>query len=63
MTTDGLWDDANELLRLQGADAAIVAALKADEALEQGNLDGAQRWREVVKRINILLERPYGPLN
>jgi IS4 transposase len=40
-----------------------MAALKADEAMEQADLDAAQRWREVVRRINTLLERPYGPLN
>jgi hypothetical protein len=40
-----------------------MAALQADEAMEQGDLDAARKWQEVVKRINILLERPYGSLN
>ena len=58
-----LWDAANEHLRLYGADAAIIAAQKADEALELADVDAAHRWRTIVKRINILLERPYGPLH
>jgi hypothetical protein len=49
---------ANELLRLHGRDAAIVAAQEADASLEEADLDAAHRWREVVKRINSLLERP-----
>ena len=58
-----LWATANEHLRLYGADAAIMAAQKADEALELSDLDAAHRWRAIVRRINILLERPYGPLH
>lgn len=58
-----LWRDANEMLRLHGADAAIMAARKADELFGQSDLDGAHHWRVVVRRINILLERPYGPLH
>ena len=60
---DALWNEANEQLRLHGADATIIAALQADAAMDEADLDGAARWREVVKRINILLERPYGPVN
>lgn len=51
------------MLRLHGHDAAILAAQKADEYLEQADLDQAHRWRTIVKRIGILLERPYGPLH
>ena len=60
---DDLWDEANKQLRLHGADAAIMAALEADAAMFDADLDGSRRWREVVKRINILLERPYGPMH
>jgi hypothetical protein len=63
VTGDQLFSDANEMLRLHGADAAIMAAMKAYEATDRSDLDDARKWREVVKRINILLERPYGPLN
>ena len=60
---DELWQTANEMLRHHGEAAPIVAAQKADELFEQGDLDGAHRWRTIVRRINILLERPYGPLH
>jgi hypothetical protein len=40
-----------------------MAALEADGAMYNGDCSGAAKWREVVKRINILLERPYGPLH
>ena len=54
---------ANEYLKRYGKDAAIMAALKADELHEAEDLDGAERWRRVVRCINVLLERPYGPLH
>jgi hypothetical protein len=57
------WNTANEHLRLYGSDAAIMAAQKADQPFEDVALDEAHRWRIVVRRINILLERPYGPLH
>jgi hypothetical protein len=60
---DDLWSEANELLRLHGRDAAIVAAQEADASLDETDPVAARRWREVVKRINILLERPYRPSN
>lgn len=60
---DDLWEAANEMLRHHGGDATIVAAQKADELFEEGDLHGAHRWRTILKRINILLERPYGPLH
>lgn len=58
-----LWREANECLCLHGHDAAIFAAQEADAFLENGDLDGAKRWRMIVQRINMLRERPYGPLN
>ena len=63
MSEDELWASANEMLRHHGEDAMIVAAQKADERMEQADLDGVHKWLAVVKRINILLERPHGPLH
>ena len=63
MTEAQLWGTANEYLRLYGYDAKIFAAQRADELLEQGDYDGMRHWCDVVERIGVLLERPYGPLN
>ena len=61
MTEQEVWDVANDFLRLYGRDAGIKAAQKADELMEKADLDGAHYWRAVVRRINILRERPYSP--
>lgn len=62
-TDDELWCFADGMLRDHGEDATFVAAQKADDLLGEADLDGAHRWRIVVRRINILLERPCGPLH
>lgn len=53
-----LWACANEAVRQHGADAPIFAAMRADELLGEGDLDGAQNWRLIVQRINDLLSKP-----
>ena len=53
-----LWACANELVRQHGFDAPIQAAMRADELLENGDLDGARHWRLIVHRINELLAAP-----
>ena len=63
MDEDELWHTADEYLRLYGVDAAIIAAQEADRAFDDVDLDQAHRWRIIVRRINVLLERPYGPLH
>jgi hypothetical protein len=60
---DDHWDEAHDLLRLYGSDALIMAALKADGAMERANLDEARKWQEVIKRMTVLPERPHGPLH
>ena len=55
-----VWACANEVLRQHGLEAAIFAALRADELFEQGDEDGATTWRLIVTRINSLLEAPSG---
>lgn len=49
-----LWACANEMIRRHGADAAIHAAMKADELLEAGEHQGASTWRLIVHRVNEL---------
>jgi hypothetical protein len=50
-----LWACANEAIRRHGAEAAIFAAMRADELFEQGDDEGARTWRLIVERINRLL--------
>ena len=58
-----LWACANEYIRQHGVDAPIHAAMRADELLENGDIDGSGNWRAIVKRINQLLAKPEGALN
>ena len=53
-----LWACANECIRQHGLDAPIYAEMRADELLEQGDLDGAQNWRLIVHRINQPIAQP-----
>ena len=57
-----LWACANQYIRQHGEDAAILAAMRADEKVEACDLDGARTWRAIVKRINELLATPTGAL-
>jgi hypothetical protein len=54
-----LWACAHEMIRQHSLDAPIHAAMRADDLMEQADLDGAQNWRLIVHRINQLLE-PQG---
>lgn len=49
-----LWACANEMIRRHGEDAAIQAAMKADELFEAGEMDGSRTWRLIVHRVNEL---------
>ena len=53
-----LWACANEMIRQHAFDAPIHAAMKADQMLERGDLDGAKHWQLIVHRINELLKEP-----
>ena len=60
-----IYRTANLLTREHGDKATIHAAMRADEMLEAGDLDGAATWRRVIKAIEELTstERGYAPLN
>lgn len=58
-----LWACANELIRRHGENANIHAAMRADELLEQGDLDGAANFRAIVDRVKRLLTAPQGALH
>jgi hypothetical protein len=50
-----LWACAHEMIRQHALDAPIRAAMRADELMEQADLDGARNWRLIVHRIDELL--------
>ena len=58
-----LWACANEQLRQHGENAAIFAAMRADELLEKADLDGVQNWLLIIDRIEQLLAKPEGGLH
>ena len=58
-----LWACANHYIREHGEDAPIVAAMRADELLAEGELEGACTFQSIVWRINQLLEGPSETLN
>ena len=49
-----IWLSAKRLVDLYGEDATIHAAMRADELLEQGDLDGAGTWRRVLAAVKEL---------
>ena len=53
------WRAAQVMVKRYGDGAAIEAALRADEFLDQGNLDGKRLWMRVMHTIEELQpERP-----
>ena len=49
-----IYRTANLLIQQHGEEASIHAAMKADEMLEKGDLDGKAVWLRVVKAIGEL---------
>jgi hypothetical protein len=49
-----IWRAADLLVKRHGADAAIVAAQRADELLDRGDLDGERIWRRIVAAVREL---------
>ncbi len=63
MTSDlDIYRSANELIEQHGDDAPILAAMRADELMESGDMDGRVVWLRIVNAIEELLseERPEG---
>ncbi len=46
---------ANELIKQHGDEAPIHAAMKADELLEAGDMDGKAVWVRIMKAVEELL--------
>lgn len=55
-----LWACANHFVAKHQADAPIMAAMRADKLLAEGDLDGVRTFNAIVRRINQLLEEPVG---
>ena len=61
MTSDlDIYRSANELIEQHGEDAPILAAMRADELMETGDMEGRAVWLRIVKAIEEFLseERP-----
>ncbi len=61
MTSDlDIYRSANELIKQHGEDAPIHAAMRADELMEAGDMEGVAVWIRIVKAVEELLskERP-----
>ncbi len=55
-----IYRSANEFIKQYGQDAPILAAMRADELMESGDMDGRVVWLRIVKAVEELLseERP-----
>ncbi len=63
MTSDlDIYRSAHELIKQYGNAADIEAAMRADECLAAGDMEGEAVWLRIVKAIAELLskERPEG---
>ena len=63
MTSDlDIYRSANEVIKQFGDAADIEAAMRADECLAAGDMDGEAVWLRIIKAIKELLseERPEG---
>jgi hypothetical protein len=59
-----IWRSAKALIDNYGDDASIHAALRADELLERGDMDGAGTWRLVLDAVKELQNfKPEGQLH
>ena len=55
-----IWRAANLLIREHRGEAEIVAAQRADEMLERGDLDGQLVWLRIKRAIGELQAMPAG---
>lgn len=64
MLTDWeLWACASHYVTKHSEDALIMAAMRADELLSAGDLDGVKTYRAILRRIDTLLAAPGGTAN
>ena len=62
MITDReIWQTAGLMIKRHGHEAAIQAAMRADEMLEAGDVVGAATWKAIMRAIDQLQdETPTG---
>ena len=55
-----IYRSANELIEQHGEDAPVHAAMRADELMDAGDMEGRAVWIRIVKAVEELLseERP-----
>jgi hypothetical protein len=56
-----IWRAANLLIRQHGVEAKIVAAQRADELLDRGDVDGQRVWVRITRAISELQAPSVGP--
>jgi len=62
MTADiDIYRTANELIKQHGDDAPIHAAMRADELLDAGDLDGAAVFKRILRALRELDGTAPGP--
>jgi hypothetical protein len=54
---------ANELMRRHGEDAVFHAAMRADELIAAGDVEGQRAWLRIIECIEQLERAPKEPLN
>ena len=58
MTSDlDIWRSANQLINRYGDDDWFHAAQRADDMLEQGDMDGRRVWLRVLDAVNELMKQ------
>ena len=61
MTSDiDIYRSANELIKQYGDAADIEAAMRADECLAAGDVEGEAVWLRIVKAVEELRQREPG---
>ena len=59
-----IWTTANSLIKQHGEDAVIHAAMRHDELLDQGDVDGVFVWKRVIKAVReFQAEEPPGAVH
>jgi hypothetical protein len=58
-----IWATAKLLIDQHGDDATIHAAMRADEMLEQGDVDGQAAWKRILHAVGELLRRTPSSLH
>ena len=64
MTSDlDIWRTANSVVKRHGEDAPIFAAMRADELLEAGGMDGYSVWKRIVRAAEWLIHSRPNPVD